>query len=37
MAKPWQERLALALIGSSSVGSAAALIMLLTHWSWRAS
>jgi (hydroxyamino)benzene mutase len=36
-AKPWQERLAFALIGSSSVASAAAVAALLFEWSWRAS
>jgi hydroxylaminobenzene mutase len=36
-AKPWQERLAFALIGSSSVASAAAVGALLWQWSWRAS
>ncbi len=35
--EPWQERLALLLIGASSVGSAAAFVMLLIQWSWRVS
>ncbi len=36
-AKPWQERLAFALIASSSLGTAATVAALLWHWSWRAS
>ena len=35
-ARPWQERLAFALIGSASLASAAAVAALLWHWSWRA-
>jgi hydroxylaminobenzene mutase len=34
-AKPWQERTAFALIGSGSLGSAAAVAALLLQWSWR--